>query len=70
MIAEVIYNHPLNIGAIVACVIGLLIGIGFLSGTFVLKHTHKIKPIHFVVFLLISIAIIVVGIYSLVKALS
>ena len=32
--------------------------------------SNKIKPIHFVVFLLISIAIIAVGIYSLVKALS
>jgi len=70
MILEVLYNHPISVAGVIASVIGILIGLGFLSGTFVLKHTHKIKPIHFVVFLLISIAIIAVGIYSLVKALS
>lgn len=70
MILEVLYHHPISVAGVIASIIGILIGLGFLSGTFVLKHTHKLKSIHFVVFLLISIAIIAVGIYSLVKALS
>lgn len=70
MIAEVIYNHPLNIGAIIACVIGLLIGVGLLIGALILNSTHKIKAVQIAVFLLISLAIIGVAIFSLVKTLS
>jgi hypothetical protein len=33
MILEVLYNNPLPIGAIIACVIGLIIGVGLLSAT-------------------------------------
>ena len=70
MILEVLYNHPLNIGAIVTCVIGILIGVGLLVGTLIQKRSKKIKSGWYAIFLSLSIAIVAVGLYSLVKALS
>jgi large-conductance mechanosensitive channel len=70
MILEVLYNHPLPIGAIIACVIGLLIGVGLFVGNTILIQKELVKKLAAVVFYLLSFAIIAVAIYSLVKALS
>ena len=68
MIAEVIYNHPLPIGAIIACVIGLLIGVGLFVGNTILIQKELVKKLAAVVFYLLSFAIIAASIFSLVKA--
>jgi len=43
MIAEVIYHHPLPVAAIIACTLGIIIGIGMFIGTTVLIQQKKIK---------------------------
>ena len=68
MMLEVLYNHPLPIGAIIACVIGLLIGVGLFVGNTILIQKELVKKLAAVVFYLLSFAIIAVAIYSLVKA--
>lgn len=70
MILEVLYHHPISVAGVIASVIGILIGIGLLIGTLILNSTHKIKPGQLAVFSILSIAIIAVGIYSLVNSLS
>ena len=70
MILEVLYNNPLPIGAIIACVIGLLIGVGLFVGNTILIQKELVKKLAAFVFYLLSFAIIAVAIYSLVKALS
>lgn len=70
MILEVLYNNPLPIGAIIACVIGLLIGVGLFVCNTILIQKELVKKLAAVVFYLLSFAIIAVAIYSLVKALS
>ena len=69
MILEVLYNNPLPIGAIIACVIGLLIGIVLFIATSILNVTHKVKNIQVAVFYAISILIIIASIWSLIFAL-
>ena len=68
MILEVLYNHPLPIGAIIACVIGLLIGVGLFVGNTILIQKELVKKLAAVVFYLLSFAIIAASIFSLVKA--
>lgn len=70
MILEVLYNHPLPIGAIIACVIGLLIGVGLFVGNTILIQKELVKKLAAVVFYLLSFAIIATSIFSLVKAVS
>ena len=66
---EVLYNHPLPIGAIIACVIGLIIGVGLFVGNTILIKKELVKKLAAVVFYLLSFAIIAASIFSLVKAL-
>ena len=68
MILEVLYNNPLPIGAIIACVIGLLIGVGLFVGNTILIKKELVKKLAAVVFYLLSFAIIAASIFSLVKA--
>ncbi len=69
MILEVLYNNPLPIGAIIACVIGLLIGVGLFVGNTILIQKELVKKLAAVVFYLLSFGIIATSIFSLVKAL-
>ena len=69
MILEVLYNNPLPIGAIIACVIGLIIGSGLFVGNTILIQKELVKKFAAVVFYLLSFAIISFAIFSLVKAL-
>jgi len=68
MILEVLYNNPLPIGAIIACVIGLIIGVGLFVGNTILIKKELVKKLAAVVFYLLSFAIIAASIFSLVKA--
>ena len=43
MILEVLYNNPLPIGSIIACVIGLLIGVGLFVGNTIMIKTEQYK---------------------------
>ena len=63
------YNHPLPIGAIIACVIGLIIGVGLFVGNTILIKKELIKKLAAVVFYTLSFGITVASILSLVKAL-
>ena len=69
MILEVLYNNPLPIGAIIACVIGLIIGVVLFVGNTILIQKELVKKLTAVVFYLLSFAIIGFAIFSLVKAL-
>ena len=69
MILEVLYHHPLPIGAIIACVIGLIIGVGLFVGNTILIKKELVKKLAAVVFYLLSFAIIAASTFSLVKAL-
>lgn len=69
MILEVLYNNPLPIGAIIACVIGLIIGVGLFVGNTFLIQKELVKKLAAVVFYLLSFAIIAASIFSLVKTL-
>ena len=69
MILEVLYNNPLPIGVIIACVIGLIIGSGLFVGNTILIQKELVKKLAAVVFYLLSFAIIGFAIFSLVKAL-
>jgi len=68
MILEVLYNNPLPIGAIIACVIGLIIGVGLFVGNTILIQKELVKKLAAVVFYLLSFGIIAASIFSLVKA--
>ena len=69
MMLEVLYNHPLPIGAIIACVIGLIIGVGLFVGNTILIKKELVKKLAAVVFYLLSFAIIGFAIFSLIKTL-
>jgi len=69
MILEVLYNNPLPIGAIIACIIGLIIGSGLFVGNTILIKKELVKKLAAVVFYLLSFAIIAASIFSLVKTL-
>ena len=68
MILEVLYNHPLPTGAIIACTVGLVIGVGLFVGNTILIQKELVKKLAAVVFYLLSFAIIAASIFSLVKA--
>ena len=70
MIAEVIYSHPLPVGAIVACTFGMLIGLGLIIGTTVLVKQNKIKTLQIVLFYVLGIAIISGSLVSLLNSLN
>ena len=69
MIRKVLYNHPLPIGAIIACVIGLIIGVGLFVGNTILIQKELVKKPAALVFYTLSFGITVASILSLVKAL-
>lgn len=69
MILEVIYSHPLPIGAIIACTFGMLIGLGLIIGNTVLIKQNKIKPLAIVVFYVLGIAIIATSLVTLLNSL-
>lgn len=69
MILEVLYNKSLPIGASIACVIGLVIGVGLFVGVTILIQKELVKKLAAVVFYLLSFAIIAVSIFSLVKSI-
>ena len=68
MILKVLYNNPLPVGAIIACVIGLLIGVGLFVGNTILIKKELVKKFLGIIFYLFSFAIILTSIFSLVKA--
>lgn len=54
-------------GTIIACTVGMLIGLGLFTVTTVLIKQKKLKPLAIVVFYVLSFAIIFVSIFSLIK---